>query len=99
MTVNTAKPTLDVKVVEEEGSWATLYWEKEIPNKPARYYKAEITEDLFDIIVLCQWGTVGTSRGGSKSYPVQDIEHAYQRLKEIKKRRKQRGYIVITATV
>lgn len=79
----------------EEGRGSTLYWEKQMPNFSTRFYKAEITQDLFDIVVYCRWGTKGTSRGGAKSYPVADVELAFEKLEEIKKRRKQRGYVLI----
>ena len=71
---------------------ASLCWQKEMPNKSIRYYVAEIKEDLFDIIVLCRWGTIGTSRGGAKSFPVTDLDKAHAKMDDIKKRRAQRGY-------
>jgi hypothetical protein len=71
---------------------SSLYFEKVMPNKSIRYYKAFITRDLFDIVVLCEWGTIGTRLGGSKSYPVSDLSEAGLKMDEIKKRRAQRGY-------
>ena len=68
-----------------------------MPNNTVRFYKAEITEDLFDIIAYCQWGTIGTSRGGNKSYPAEKCEQAFQKLDEIKRVRLQRGYEVVEA--
>ena len=58
----------------EEGRVTSYYWKKAMPNNTVRFYKAEITEDLFDIIAYCQWGTIGTSRGGIKSYPAEKCE-------------------------
>lgn len=81
----------------EEGRATSYFWQKAMPNNTVRYYKASITEDLFDIIVYCQWGTIGTSRGGTKSYPVENDEQAFQKLDEIKRVRLQRGYEVIKA--
>lgn len=69
-----------------------LYWEKNMPNKTIRYYCAEITRDLFDIIVFCSWGTKGTRTGGVKSYPFETINDANEMMDAITKRRAQRGY-------
>lgn len=73
----------------------SLYFEKVMPNNSIRYYKADITNDLFDTVVLCQWGTIGTNLGASKSFPVSDMRAAYSKMDEIKKRRLQRGYLLM----
>lgn len=44
----------------------TLRWQKIMPNNSVRYYSAQITRDLFDLIIFCRWGTIGTKRGGFK---------------------------------
>lgn len=72
----------------------TLNLQKIMPNKSVRYYKAEITRDLFDLIVFCRWGTIGTKRGNVKSHVVESFEQANLVIDEIKKRRTSRGYIL-----
>jgi len=69
-----------------------LRWSKKMPNGTERYYSAEITEDLFDVIVFCTWGTKGTKLGGIKTYPAESNEHAEEILNGVIKRREKRGY-------
>lgn len=66
-----------------------------MPNGSERYYSAEITEDLFNTVVFCTWGTKGTKLGGIKTHPVETTEQAETLLQTIVKRRKQRGYNLI----
>ena len=75
-----------------EQSTNLLHWFKKMPNGSERYYSAEITEDLFDTIVLCTWGTKGTKLGGIKTHPVETLEQAEDILTAIIKRREKRGY-------
>ena len=77
-------------------SKVTLYWEKEMPNGTVRYYRAELTTDLFDTVVFCIWGTKGTKRGGTKTYPMECDKNAHELMMEISKKRKQRGYLLKT---
>lgn len=72
-----------------------MRWYKEMPNGTERYYSAKITEDLFDTIVLCVWGTKGTKLGGIKSYPVNTQEEAQIILNDVVKKREKRGYILV----
>jgi predicted DNA-binding WGR domain protein len=69
----------------EEGRATSYYWQKAMPNNTVRFYNAEITEDLCDNIIYCQWGKIGTSRGGIQSYPAEKCEQACQKLDEIKR--------------
>tara|TARA_B110000879_G_scaffold203179_1_gene280465 strand:- start:1797 stop:2051 length:255 start_codon:yes stop_codon:yes gene_type:complete len=68
------------------------YWQKIMPNSTIRYYSARITRDLFDVIVFCTWGTMGSKRGGTKTHPVESMQEAKQLMDGILKRREQRGY-------
>ena len=56
-------------------------------KQSVRYYLAEITRDLFDLIVFCRWGTKGSKRGGCKTYVVETIDEANIIMIDIKKRR------------
>ena len=73
---------------------STLAWQKVMPNNTVRYYLAEITRDLFDLIVFCRWGTKGSKRGGCKTYVVETIDEAALIMDDIKKRRASRGYLL-----
>jgi len=63
-----------------------------MPNNSIRYYHAEITRDLFDVVVFCSWGTKGTKRGGVKTYPFETVDEAHVMMEAIIKRRAHRGY-------
>ena len=63
-----------------------------MPDGAIRYYYINIEHDLFDQIVCCRWGTVGTNRGGRKIYVPANIEELQALLKQLAARRVSRGY-------
>jgi predicted DNA-binding WGR domain protein len=75
-----------------------FYWQKIMPNNAIRYYSAHITRDLFDVIVFCTWGTIGSKRGGTKTHPVETSLEATKLMDSIFIRREQRGYLLENET-
>jgi hypothetical protein len=70
-------------------------WEN--PEK-ARYYQADLVEDLLgDWSVITAWGGLGSHRGRACKTWVPTYEDGLKRLREIEKRRRQRGYVVVEA--
>lgn len=65
-----------------------------MPNGSERYYSAEITEDLFNTVVFCTWGTKGTKLGGTKTHPVENPKQAEIKILDILKQREKRGYLL-----
>ena len=59
----------------------------------ARYYQAELVQDLFgDWVVITAWGGLGSRRGRQRNLFVPSYEAGVQQLAAIDKRRRQRGY-------
>lgn len=71
-------------------------WRWVHPEKQ-RYYLADLVQDLFGEWTLVKaWGGLGSSRGGMRNTLVTSHEAGLIRIKEINKRRKQRGYLNTT---
>lgn len=62
-------------------------------RSPQRYYVAHLEWDLFDDLVLVlQWGSRSSRRGGGKTVPVESLENGLHRLAALDRRRQMRGY-------
>jgi hypothetical protein len=67
-----------------------LFW---IKNN--RYYKIIFQPTLFGTIdVICTWGRIGGNLGNYKVIPCKGIEEIRAIIRYVKKRRKQRGYVL-----
>ncbi len=65
------------------------------PEK-ARYYQADLIVDLLgDWCVVTAWGGLGSHRGQVRRAMVPSYEDGVRRLREIEKRRRQRGYLSV----
>lgn len=59
----------------------------------ARYYQALLVKDLFgEWVAIMAWGALGSKRGGMRSTLVPSYEVGLERIGEIDKQRKRRGY-------
>lgn len=68
----------------------SLFW---IKNN--RYYKIKFQPTLFGTIdVICVWGSIGSRLGNYKVIPAKGIEEIRAIVSYVKKRRKQRGYVL-----
>lgn len=82
------EPTIS-QPMTDFGRWQTHYWRTE-----RRYYQADIMQDLFGVwLVKRSWGGLGSRARQSMTIPAADYEHALTLLKEVAKRRHQRGYV------
>jgi len=69
-----------------------------IHAEKARYYQALLVKDLFDEWILIKaWGALESNRGGMRSTPVLSYEAGLERIGEIDKQRKRRGYRSLAA--
>jgi hypothetical protein len=69
-----------------------------IHAEKARYYQALLVKDLFDEWILIKaWGALESNRGGMRSTPVPSYEAGLERIGEIDKQRKRRGYRSLAA--
>ncbi len=69
-------------------------------NEKSRYYTISIERDGTNAIVLNhRWGGCNSNRGGKKNLLVQTQEEAHKLLTKMMKRRKVRGYKLITPIV
>jgi hypothetical protein len=67
-----------------------LFW---IKNN--RYYKIIFQPTLFGTIdIICAWGRIGGNLGNYKVIPCNGIEEIRAIIRYVKKRRKQRGYML-----
>lgn len=68
----------------------SLFW---IKNN--RYYKIKFQPTLFGTIdVICVWGSLGSVLGNYKVIPAKGIEEIRAIIRYVKRRRKQRGYVL-----
>ena len=68
----------------------SLFW---IKNN--RYYKIKFQPTLFGTIdVICVWGSLGGKLGNYKVIPCNSIDEIRDIIRYVKKRRKQRGYVL-----
>ena len=66
--------------------------------KNNRYYKIIFQPTLFGTIdVICVWGRLGGNIGNYKVIPCNGIEEIRDIIRYVKKRRKQRGYVLYCA--
>lgn len=69
-------------------NWTVQRW-----YTSTRYYRVEISQDLFgNWLCRCQWGGRGNRRGNNKTIVAGTYSDALTYLKGIGKRRQQRGY-------
>ncbi len=67
-------------------------WRWVNPEK-RRYYQADLIRDLFgDWVLVSAWGSLGSNRGAQRKTLVPSYEAGLERIKEIAKKRQQRGY-------
>jgi hypothetical protein len=65
----------------------------------ARYYQIHLDQDLFgDWTLLKVWGGLGSRRGGMHHAGLASYDHGIEQLREIAKRRSQRGYLTVNAS-
>jgi predicted DNA-binding WGR domain protein len=70
------------------------YW-----KNGTKYYRLQYQQNLFGgIDVVCNWGRAGTKRGGYKIIPCETQNDINQFIATTKKRRKYRGYILISGS-
>jgi hypothetical protein len=65
-----------------------------IQPEKARYYQAELVQDLFgEWTLVCSWGGLGTALGGLSSTGVASLEDGLLKLEAVDKLRRQHGYL------
>lgn len=65
-----------------------------VNQEKARYYQADLVEDLFGAwIVITAWGGLETHRGQVRSAVVASYDAGLECLKRIERYRRKRGYI------
>jgi WGR domain len=80
------------KTCIDVSSWITLRW-----VRGTRYYRVHLEQDLWRNWLLTQVnGRIGTRLGRARSKPTPSIENALLDLADIAKRRRQRGYELIS---
>lgn len=62
----------------------------------ARYYIVEVQKDGTNFILNYTWGGCNSNRGGKKNVTVNSFRQAEENIKKLLKRRKSRGYQLIT---
>jgi hypothetical protein len=77
---------------QDTTSWITLRW-----RRGTRYYCVPLEQDLWNVWVLTQvHGRIGTRLGRARALPAPSIESALLRLADIAKRRRHRGYELVS---
>jgi predicted DNA-binding WGR domain protein len=64
-----------------------------------RYYKIVVVHDGADINLNYRWGGCNSNRGGAKSVKVQSPQELEAHIDRMMKRRKSRGYRLISSTI
>ena len=65
-----------------------------IQPEKARYYQADLVQDLFgEWTLVCSWGGLGTALGGFSSTGVTSHGDGLLRLEAVGKLRRQHGYL------
>ncbi len=73
--------------------WVSLRWEK---AEPSRYYEARLRQNLWgEWEIQLVWGGIGTRLGRVSSTPLASYEEGLKSLEKIRKRREQRGYVLL----
>lgn len=76
----------------DTASWITLRW-----TRGTRYYRVHLEQDLWQGWLLTQVnGRRGSRLGRARSRPTPSIESALLELAHIAKRRRQRGYALMS---
>lgn len=74
-----------------------FFW---LNKEKSRYYVVSVEEQLPNAITLnYAWGSCNSNRGGKKNIFVQSQEEAEKRINDLLKRRKSRGYQLISPTI
>jgi predicted DNA-binding WGR domain protein len=63
----------------------------------SRFYKIVVQKDGTNIVLDYHWGSCNTNRGGKKSILLCSEEEAQSAIDKMMKRRKSRGYELITS--
>lgn len=72
---------------------AFLHYRRE--SESQRYYEVIISRDFFGWCLTRSWGRINTSMGKAIHMPCNSFEEGEQKLKNIHKRRLQRGYSMV----
>lgn len=65
-----------------------------------RYYIVRLQVNLFrDWEVMLTWGGKGTNCGRVQVHPVETYEQGMHRIKQVARRRRQRGYNLVTQVI
>jgi predicted DNA-binding WGR domain protein len=72
---------------------------KWINKEKKRFYKIEIKNNTNGIELAYQWGSCVSNRGGNKTIHVCSFDEAYKAITKMVKRRKSRGYELITPLI
>ncbi len=62
-----------------------------------RFYKVEIKENKDTLVIDYQWGSCISNRGGKKNVFVSSQDEAQKTIEQMMKRRKSRGYELISS--
>ena len=85
-------PMLARETRSDTASWITLRW-----IRGTRYYRVHLEQDLWNVWALTQvHGGIGTLLGRARAVPAPSLESAFLRLADIAKRRRQRGYELVS---
>jgi hypothetical protein len=89
--MSTRQP-IDTAACFDTGAWITLRW-----TCGTRYFRAHLEQDLWNTwIVTHVNGRISSPLGRARSLPAPTIESALLQLAAIAKRRRQRGYTLMT---
>jgi len=92
MTIETREISRPETVGSEKESELIKLWQS-----GTRYYRVELTQDLFgDNVLVLRWGGLNSKRGGEKTLIVESWEKGLERIEAIGKRRTQRGYRLVS---
>jgi len=76
----------------DTASWITLRW-----TRGTRYFRVHLEQDLWHAWLLTQVnGRIGSRLGRQRAAPSSSIDNALLQLAAIAKRRRQRGYQLIS---
>jgi predicted DNA-binding WGR domain protein len=66
------------------------YW---VNDEKQRYYQADLVQDLFgDWTIIRAWGGLHAKQGNMEVVCVKNEEQGWQKLEQLKRERKRRGY-------
>ncbi len=61
-----------------------------------RFYKITVNNDGINVVLNYHWGSINSNRGGKKEIQLCSEEEAKSTIEKMMKRRKSRGYELIT---